>query len=144
MVGTWLPPARRPRNVAERAFARSGQAGSGANGKGAPGTPARGFGVAESRASSRAGAIGHGPPTAGSACVDGSNSWPVGIDRAEGGYGRDVDLVRGVAADMAGDHRVEILQRDRPVTGRTWRGPVRIRAFGSAGADAEPTDRADA
>ncbi|MBI5089117.1 MAG: DUF3253 domain-containing protein [Actinobacteria bacterium] len=44
------------------------------------------------------------------------------------GWRRHMDLVRDVAADMADDHRVEITQRGRPVPGRTWRGPVRIRS----------------
>ena len=39
-----------------------------------------------------------------------------------------MELVRQVAADMADDERIEILQHGEPVAGRTWRGPVRIRS----------------
>jgi hypothetical protein len=41
---------------------------------------------------------------------------------------RQMDLVRGVAADLAAEHVIEVTQRGARVAGRDWRGPVRIRA----------------
>jgi hypothetical protein len=38
-----------------------------------------------------------------------------------------MDLVREVAADMAERRQIDVTQRGKAVTGRNWRGPVRLR-----------------
>ena len=44
------------------------------------------------------------------------------------GWRRHMDLVRSVAADMAARQLIDVLQRGEVVTGRDWRGPVRLRS----------------
>ena len=39
-----------------------------------------------------------------------------------------MDLVRTVAADMAEQQLIEVVQRGEVVTGREWHGPVRLRS----------------
>lgn len=47
-----------------------------------------------------------------------------------GGWRRHMDLVRDVAADMAARRLIDVTQRGEILTGRTWRGPVRLRRRG--------------
>lgn len=44
------------------------------------------------------------------------------------GWRRHMDLVRSVAADMADRQLITVLQRGEVVSGRDWRGPVRLRS----------------
>ena len=44
------------------------------------------------------------------------------------GWRRHMDLVRSVAADMADRQVIDVMQRGKVVTGRDWRGPVRLRS----------------
>jgi hypothetical protein len=39
-----------------------------------------------------------------------------------------MDLVRSVAADMADRQLIDVLQRGEVLSGRDWRGPVRLRS----------------
>lgn len=44
------------------------------------------------------------------------------------GWRRTMDLVRSVAADLAEQQMIDVMQRGEVVTGREWRGPVRLRS----------------